>query len=110
MNEDLRSTLKAVLQEELNPLRNELNGLKNEVNGLKNEVTQVKQEQQKTNERLTNLESKLHIVYEQTGKLTEYHTETMSKLEHLATKEDLEYYDKKISQHEREIFKIKNKA
>ncbi len=59
------------------------------------------------NERLTNLESKQQIISEQNRKLTEYHTETMSQFEQLATKDDLDYFDKRITQHDREIFKIK---
>lgn len=81
-----------------------------ELKSVKEEVAEVKLEQQKTNERLTNIESKQQIIYEQTGKLTEYHAETISQFEQLATKDDLDYFDKKISQHDREIFKIKNKA
>jgi regulator of replication initiation timing len=52
----------------------------------KEEVTEIKLEQQKTNERLTSIESKQQIIYEQTGKLTEYHTETMSQFEQLPPK------------------------
>ena len=74
------------------------------------DLKSVKKEQQYTNERLTLIESKQNIIYEQTGKLTEYHTETMSGFDQLATKEDLSYFDKKITEHDREIFKIKNRA
>lgn len=81
-----------------------------ELKEVKKEVSNVKQEQKKTNERLTNIESKQNIIYEQTGKLTEYHTETMAGFQNLATKADLEYFDKKITEHDREIFKIKNQV
>lgn len=81
-----------------------------ELQAVKTEVSNIKKEQQITNERLTNIESKQNIIYEQTGKLTEYHTETMAGFEALATKEDLEYFDKKITEHDREIFKMKNRA
>lgn len=74
------------------------------------ELKEIKHEQQKTNERLDSIDSKQHIIYEQTGKLSEYHTETLSRLDNLATKDDLEYFDKKITEHDREIFKMKNKA
>lgn len=77
---------------------------------MESEVKEIKNEQKKTNERLENIEAKQHIIYEQTGKLSEYHTQTLAHLEQLATKEDLDYFDKKISQHEREIFKLKNRA
>ncbi|MUV37120.1 hypothetical protein JNUCC1_00926 [Lentibacillus sp. JNUCC-1] len=80
------------------------------IQDLKKEMVEVKTEQKETSRRLTSMEGKLQIIYEQTGKLTEYHTETIENFEHLATKEDLTYFDKKITEHDREIFKIKNRA
>lgn len=69
---------------------------------------EIMNELDKTNKHLQSIDSKQHIIYEQTGKLSEFHTETLSILEQLATKEDLEYFDKKITEHDRNIFKIKN--
>lgn len=100
----------AMNEQLLKQISDELKGVKEEIAGIKTDVFEIKLEQQKTNERLTSIESKQQIIYEQTGKLTEYHSETMSHLEQLATKDDLDSFDKKISQHEREIFKIKNRA
>ena len=61
-------------------------------------------------ETTSKMETKLNSVYEQTAKLTEYHGETLARFEQLATKDDLDYFDKKISEHDREIFKIKNRV
>ncbi|GAA0431812.1 hypothetical protein GCM10008983_05510 [Lentibacillus halophilus] len=66
--------------------------------------------EQSANERFSNIESKLQIVYEQTGKLTEYHEQTMAALERVATKDDLTYFDKKIGEHDREISKLKERV
>ncbi|WP_158735122.1 hypothetical protein [Alteribacillus sp. YIM 98480] len=52
----------------------------------------MKQGMSGINKRLENIESKQHIVYEQTGILTERHEEIMSRFNDLATKE---YFDKK---------------
>ncbi len=77
---------------------------------MKHELNEIKREQQNTNERLDRIDSKQYIIYEQTGKLSEYHTETLSQLDNLAAKDDLEYFDKKITEHDRKIYKMKNRA
>ncbi|WP_042472495.1 hypothetical protein, partial [Bacillus ndiopicus] len=87
-----------------------MSGMKTEMHGMKVDIQELKIEQKKTNERLDGIEAKQHIVYEQTGKLTEYYTEIMARFDQLATKEDLDYFDQKIAKHEREIFKLKNRA
>ncbi|GIN73195.1 hypothetical protein J14TS2_36700 [Bacillus sp. J14TS2] len=103
------------LKTDVSSLKEDVTTLKTDVSNLKEDVSTLKVEQQKTSvhmakmdERLSNLELKQDSIHEQTGKLSEYHSETISYFEVLATKEDLEYFDKKISEHEREIFKIKN--
>lgn len=68
----------------------------------------IKQEQAITNDRLSSLETKQEIIYNQTGKLTESHSEMISLLKNLASKDDIDYLDKKIGEHDREIYKIKN--
>lgn len=82
MNDDLKGMLETVIKESLQPIEKELQDLKQE-------IADIKIEQQKTNERLTSLESKQHIIYEQTGKLMEYHTETMVRLYQLVIKDDM---------------------
>ncbi|MBP1916395.1 chromosome segregation ATPase [Lederbergia galactosidilyticus] len=105
----------STLKTDVSNLKEDVSTLKTDVSNLKDDVSTLKAEQQKTtahmakmDERLSNLELKQDSIYKQTGKLTEYHADTISHFEKLATKEDLEYFDKKTSEHEREIFKIKN--
>ncbi|MEI3597083.1 MULTISPECIES: hypothetical protein [unclassified Oceanobacillus] len=52
----------------------------------------------------------ISVIKENQEKATEKHNEILSTLNDLATKEDLEYLDKKVGEHDREIFKIKNRA
>ncbi len=92
-------------------LKQVLDGIQN----LQNEMKSMKREQEKTNDRLEKIESRLDKIenkldgtVEQTAKLSEYHSEVMNKLDDFATKEDLAYFDKKLSEHDREIFKLKN--
>ncbi|HLQ74248.1 MAG TPA: hypothetical protein VK125_08455 [Bacillota bacterium] len=95
---------------EMQTMNSDMKELKTEVTSIKSDVAALKSEQQTTNERLAAIESKQTIMHEQTGKLTEYHSETMANFENLATKEDLAYFDKKITEHDRELFKIKQRA
>lgn len=106
---------------EIHNVKHEIDGMKDDILDMKSqinsrfdvldirtstlemEIANVKQDQQE-------IKAKQQIVFEQMGKLSEFHKETMSRFEQLATKQDLEYFDLKISQHEREIYKIKNHA
>lgn len=62
-----------------------------------------------TEQVVTNAEY-ISVVKDKQEKTTESHNEILSALNNLATKEDLEYLDKKVGEHDREIFKIKNRA
>lgn len=57
-------------------------------------------------ERLGKIYDNINAIQSQTAKLSEYHTEVMDKLE--GNKSDLSYFDQKISEHERELFRIRN--
>lgn len=98
------------LKGEVQGLKVDVQDLKIEMQGVKADVQQLKSEQQKTNDRLDGIEAKLHIVYEQTGRLTEYHAETMMRFEQVASKDDLEYFAQKIAEHDRDIFYLKKRA
>ncbi|GLC89044.1 hypothetical protein [Lysinibacillus piscis] len=99
-----------VLKEDVKVLKEDVKVLKEDVKVLKKDVQNLKSEQQKTNERLASIEAKQHIMYEQTGKLAEYHIETMARFETVATKADLEYFEHKIAKHERAIFQLQKRA
>lgn len=66
----------------------------------------IKHEQQVTNERLTNIEVKQQVIFEQTGKLSEYHTETISHLNNLRS--DIEFTYQKTALHDLKINRIEN--
>ena len=101
---------------ELTGVKKEVGELKQDVGGLKKDVGELKKEQITTNKRLSNIEERQDVIidhtgatYSQTGKLTEYHDQTMLQLEKLATKEDVDYLNEKIGEHDREIYKLKHK-
>jgi len=79
-----------------------------EIKEIKQVHINMEQNLQATNDCLTSMESQQKAIQKQTAKLSEYHTEVLAKLENVATKDDLTYFDKKIGEHEREIFKFKN--
>lgn len=67
----------------------EIKGIKTYITELKQDVSAIKFEQQITNDRLTKIQSKQGLIYNQTGKLSEYHTETIACFDQLATKKEL---------------------
>ncbi|WPK11126.1 hypothetical protein R6U77_14695 [Lysinibacillus louembei] len=114
--QDLKTEMQEVkadvqsLKTEMQEVKADVQSLKIEMQEVKADVQNLKAEQQKTNARLDGIEAKLHIVYEQTGRLTEYHAETMMRFEQVATKDDLEYFAQKIAEHDRDIFYLKKRA
>lgn len=107
------STLKddmANVKGDVSTLKDDMTNVKEDVSTLKDDMTNVKNELMKTNEHLAKIETKQDLIYRQTGKLSEYHTEIVSRLNEFSTKEDLTFLDKKIGEHDREIFKLKQKG
>ena len=98
-----------LMREEQNLMRQEQNLMREEQIEMRQEQKEMRQEQHNTNDRLTAIESTQHIMYGHIGKLTEYYTDIMSRFDQLATKEDFNYLNYKINQHERELYEIKQK-
>lgn len=74
---------------EIKGIKTDITELKQDVSELKQDISAIKSEQQITNDRLTRIESKQGLIYNQTGKLSEYHTETIARFDQLATKKEL---------------------
>lgn len=124
MSNELIDILRVVIKEELQPIKEELQQLNRRVGIIETRVENIEARVENIETRVetiekdiidlkettSKMETKLNSVYEQTAKLTEYHGETLARFEQLATKDDLDYFDKKISEHDREIFKIKNRV
>lgn len=88
----------------------EIREMKQEQLEMKKELAGVKHELTITNNCLSNLESKSNTIQKQTANLSEYDTDIIDRFEVLPTKEDVEHYDKKFGEHDREIAKLKSKV
>lgn len=117
MSNDITEVLRSVIKEELQPIKEELQQLNRRVGNIELRVETIETRVGNIENDLGNLkettlsvQEKLLIILGQTVRLSEYHDETISRFNELATKEDLEYFDKKISEHDRDIFKIKMKS
>ncbi|MCE7791525.1 hypothetical protein K8O68_03680 [Salipaludibacillus sp. CUR1] len=75
----------------------------NTLNGMKSDISELK-------ETTARMEKKLDTTFDQTGKLTEQHDTMMARLDKMATKEDLEFFDMKLGKHDREIYDLKKQA
>lgn len=80
------------------------------VNHLENINNNINEKFIQINKRFDEIEEKLNATVEQTAKITEYHSEVTKKLNEVATKQDLEYVDKKLGKHDREIYAMKNRV
>jgi predicted nucleic acid-binding Zn-ribbon protein len=72
-------------------LNEKIVGMDGKIVGMDGKITE-------TNERVTTIEKKLDSVFEEVKEIKAI----------MATKHDLEYYDQMISEHSREIYKLKN--
>lgn len=84
------------LETKITSVDERLTGVEKRLNGRLDEVSN----------RLEIMDKRLEATEAQTAKLSEYHTEVMTKLEENTV--DTAYFDKKMSEHERMIFRIKN--
>ncbi|MFD2657627.1 hypothetical protein [Gracilibacillus thailandensis] len=97
----------------------EIKVMKGEINGIKDEQIKTNKRLDGTNQRLNEmdrqfnerfdrLENKTNAIQEQTAKISEYHMETMQKLNSKATKDDFNYLKEMVFKHDEEIYKIKS--
>ena len=59
---------------------------------------------------LNRIESKQDAIFEQTGQLTEFRHETLTKFDEVVTKEDMHYFEAKMMEHDRDLFNLKKRA
>lgn len=86
------------MDDKLDLILNELKGLNQRVGGIESDLQILK-------DTTTRMESKQLIIYDQTGKLSEYHTEVKTGLEDI--KDRLNFNTHKLTETELEIFKLK---
>lgn len=124
MSAELAEMVRSVMKEELQPIKEELQDLNRRVDSIESHIEKIETNVGKLEIRVGTMEkdlsalkeitasteTKLQVVYDQTAKLTEYDEETMARFQQFATIEKLAYIDVKISEHDREIFKMKHRA
>jgi peptidoglycan hydrolase CwlO-like protein len=81
----------AELNEKIVGMDEKIFGMDGKIVGMDGKITE-------TNEKVTTIEKKLDSVFEEVKEIKAT----------MATKHDLEYYDQMISEHSREIYKLKN--
>lgn len=91
------------LKDGMGSVTSEVSGLKNEMSSVKSEVNSLKVE---TNKRLDAIEKKQQLIYNQTGNLTAYHTETMTEIRQL--QKDVELTYQKTALHDLQINRLEN--
>jgi len=95
------------LKESQDLMKDDTSGMKSDISGIKVEMTGIKDDIFSLKETTARMEKKLNITNEQTGKLTEQNHTILARLDNMATKENLEFFDMKIGKHDRDIYKEK---
>jgi chromosome segregation ATPase len=86
------------MEQTLHLILNKLDNLDQKVNSIMVTVAATNVKISETNQRIDILENKVDIIVDEVKEINNKMT----------TKSDLEYYDQKISEHSREIYKLKN--
>lgn len=87
------------MENKLDLILQKLGNIESDINGIKIELGELK-------ETAARIETKQQIIFEHTAKLSEYHTEVKHEMEEI--KDHLRFNTYKITENEREIFKLKN--
>lgn len=87
-----------LILQKLGNLESDINGIKSDINGIKNELSELK-------DATARIEAKQQIIFDHTAKLSEYHTELKHEMEEI--KDHLRFNTYKITENEREIFKLR---
>ena len=103
MNRDMHE-----LKSDVSVLKSDVSQLKSDVSVLKSDVSQLKSDVKHLDERLTSVEKNTELIPAMRQAIFETSAEIKEIKSTIVTKDDLDYYDKKIAQHDREIFKMKN--
>lgn len=59
---------------------------------------------------LDRIENKQDAIFEQTDQLTEFRQETLTKFDEVVKKEDMQYVEFKVMEHDRDLFNLKKRA
>ncbi|GAB2560831.1 hypothetical protein [Gracilibacillus alcaliphilus] len=97
----------AELKRDVGGLTTGVNDLKADVGGLKTDVNDLKTDVGGLKEKQDTFERKQDILVENAGNLMEGQTRIEKQLESFVRKKDLDYFDKKIGEHDRELYILK---
>ena len=89
----------------LKQILDELKGVNHRLSNVENRFTTVEEGVGELKATTSRIEAKQQVIYEQTGKLSEYHSELKNGLEDV--KDRLQFNTHKLTETELEIFKLK---
>ena len=99
------------LDSKVSSLDSRVGGVENKLSNFKNEFDNFRKDtndfRKETNETLARIEHRADATFEQTGMLSEFRVETLTKLDE--TKDDINYFVNKEAKNEKEIYKLKQK-
>lgn len=90
-NDELKTMLISIVSEAIQPIKDKLDTIEKELSEVKETTSRI--------------ELKQNVIYEQTGKLSEYHTENKDAMRDI--KDRLNFNTYKLTETELELFKLK---
>ncbi len=77
--------------------------MQGQIDSMQTQVTNLKNQTDR-------IEARQETILEQTAFLSEFKEKTVVRLENTATKDDLQYIEAKLMEHDRELFNLKKRA
>lgn len=102
----MREQLLQQILEEIKALNQRVSNIENGQKELTTLVSGIEKDLTEIKGTTTRIETKQQIIYEHTAKLSEYHTDIKHQIEDV--KDHIQFNTHKITENEREIFKLKN--
>ncbi|MBD7908570.1 hypothetical protein [Sporosarcina gallistercoris] len=91
------------MEECFDKMQTPMDGMKGQMDGMKGQMDEMQGQ-------LNRIENKQDAIFEQTGQLAEFRQETLTKFDDVVKKEDMQYLEFKVMEHDRDLFNLKKRA
>ncbi|REB05252.1 hypothetical protein DVB69_15985 [Sporosarcina sp. BI001-red] len=98
------------MQGQMNSMQGQMGGMHGQLDGMHGQMNSMQGQMDGMQGQLDRIESKQNAIFEQTGQLTEFRQETLTKFDEVVKKEDMFYFEFKLMEHDRDLFNLKKRA
>ncbi|GKV69687.1 hypothetical protein NCCP2716_21850 [Sporosarcina sp. NCCP-2716] len=98
------------MQTQMNGMHGQIDSMQTQMNGMQGQIDSMQTQITDLQSQADRIEARQETIFEQTAFLSEFKEKTVVRLENTATKDDLQYIEAKLMEHDRELFNLKKRA